>query len=339
MLTCLTKTVTLRLSLAVTGTHIYENKICYYPPLFTQLVDYKHIAVLTLLAASLVAAGETTLAGGSVASNTPVTTTASVPLTTASGNEGSGFSLEVAGNHRWAARGLLKSGAASASLDGTLKSRGNVSCNGAVPQEKLDTAGVDLTLVKKLSEHHSVNLRFGYSTGDLDVTLSQQDIAGMNFSGSGLIGTLAQKLLPQMLAGFKGHARLHNFSLMPGYRYTCQVTPQVAFYAGANVVINSSLKGDVSISKTFEGHNMQYNANGHDSQFGFAYSAEVGARYAVTKRLELFAAYEFFGSTTHPELKTNQGTSISGIPIEGSIGLTTRKQIYHGVRAGLSYAF
>ncbi len=32
MLTCLTKTVTLRLSLAVTGTHIYENKICYYPP-------------------------------------------------------------------------------------------------------------------------------------------------------------------------------------------------------------------------------------------------------------------------------------------------------------------
>lgn len=113
--------------------------------------------------------------------------------------------------------------------------------------------------------------------------------------------------------------RVNNFYLMPGYRYTHPLGDYVSGYIGVNIgVINEALK------VKYTGAPMEERF--HGSKFGFAYSAEVGLRYEISSHFDVFVAYQFFGSTAEPGLNGVQDSS-------------TRAQLYHCVRAGVSFDF
>ncbi len=142
--------------------------------------------------------------------------------------------------------------------------------------DKLQTIGVDLTGCYALDENNSLNLRFGYGWGD------SSD------------------------AGMKLHT--HNWTLMPGYRFTYPVDDTWSVYAGANIGLAAT---------AWKVH--EAGVHEHDSAWGFAYSAEVGVRYAICPNSDIFLGYIFSGSTAKP----------SGC----------EAQINHGIRAGLGMKF
>ena len=159
---------------------------------------------------------------------------------------------------------------------------------------RVDTLGVDLTGVYAVNEHSSFNLRFGFATGSDDAS---------------------------QIGGYKMDVRVNDFFLMPGYRYTHPMGEYVSGFIGANVgVINESLK-----LKLEEPDVATYHA--HNSEYAFAYSAEVGLRYRISRHFEAFLAYQFFGSTADPSFTGDDN------------GAHTRKQLYHGVRLGVALDF
>ena len=166
--------------------------------------------------------------------------------------------------------------------------------DGVNDSPKVDTLGVDLTGVYTVNENSSFNLRFGFATGSDDT--QYDDIANLD-------------------------ARVNNFFLMPGYRYTHRMGEYVSGFIGVNVgVINESLKLKLNDDLG------TYRA--HGSEFGFAYSAEVGLRYRISRHFDVFLAYQFFGSTAEPGLNDIDRSAVHG-----------REQLYHSVRAGLSFDF
>lgn len=166
---------------------------------------------------------------------------------------------------------------------------------------KLNTLGADLTLVYNLDENNAATLRFGYAWGHG----SARDTDGI-----GLI---------------KERYRLHNISIMPGYRFTTPVADSVSCFVGANVgMLNSSLKfADVWSADSYT-DKLRF----HGSTWGFAYSAEAGLKFNLTDNTDLFVAYQFAGSTARPRLTDGLGGVAS-----------TKAQTYHGIRAGISFKF
>lgn len=163
---------------------------------------------------------------------------------------------------------------------------------------KVDTMGVDLTGVYTVNDRSSWNLRFGFATGSDDNSRDRDEF---------YIGTT------------KADVRVNNFYLMPGYRYTHPLGEYVSGFIGANIgVINESIKTKF----TTDDITRRY----HGSEFGFAYSAEVGLRYEISRHFDVFLAYQFFGSTAEPGLDSVEDSS-------------TRAQLYHCVRAGVSFDF
>ena len=161
---------------------------------------------------------------------------------------------------------------------------------------KVDTLGVDLTGVYTVTENSSFNLRFGFATGSDDKTYDEL---------------------------LRLRARVNNFYLMPGYRYTHALGDYVYGYIGANIgIINQSVKLRLA----------EYDVvnKGHGSDYGFAYSAEAGLRYEISKHFDVFVAYQFFGSTA--EAGGSHGDDDSDIA-------QMRSQLYHCVRAGVSFDF
>ena len=156
-------------------------------------------------------------------------------------------------------------------------------------QKDIDTGSVDLTAVHALNTNHALTLRFGYSFGD-EVNKAYQPL-------------------------FRQETDVHTFTLMPGYRYTHAITDKVSAFAGANVgIANESVKDNL---RGYIGRHSD-----HDSAWGLGYSAEVGLRYAICPKSEIFAAYQFSGNTAHPFGKGE-----------------THRQFYDGVRAGVSIKF
>ncbi len=138
---------------------------------------------------------------------------------------------------------------------------------------QVHTYGADVTLVRKLSQHFSCNLRLGYSYGS--------DSCGGDFE-------------------------VNNYSLMPGVRFTIpleedtgmheQLYPSV--FAGINVgVLSRGLK--------YENH---FDVSSHDSAFGLGYSAEIGIRVPIADRFEVIAAYQVSGSTSQPSIRYGETT-------------------------------
>lgn len=160
-------------------------------------------------------------------------------------------------------------------------------------EKDIDTYGVDLTAVYALNDRWSANLRFGYTFGD-EVNKYWDS---------------------------REETDVHTFYLMPGIRYTAPLNDKWSVYGGINVgIANESVKYKASWAEDY------YYYKEHDSAWGFACSLEAGVRYKVCDNAELFAAYEFYGSTATP----NFGAAWGG---------DTHGQTYHGVRAGVSISF
>ena len=160
---------------------------------------------------------------------------------------------------------------------------------------KVDTMGVDLTGMYTVNDRSSFNLRFGFASGSDDKTYDDL---------------------------FKIRARVNNFYLMPGYRYTFPMGEYFFGFIGANIgIINQSIKLRLSDD--------EYIDKGHGSDYGFAYSAEAGLRYEISKHFDLFVAYQFFGSTAEVGGPHDRDSDIAEM----------RSQLYHCVRAGVSLDF
>ncbi len=149
--------------------------------------------------------------------------------------------------------------------------------------KKTDVYGGDFTAVYNMDQQNSLNLRLGYTFGD----------------GTSRYDNLRRE------------TDIHTFSLMPGYRYTHAINENWASYIGfnlgvANVSVKDNLRGD------------GFAAHAHDSEYGFAYSAEAGLRYKLCENSQWFLAYQFYGSNADPGI---------------------RKQNYHAVRTGVSFKF
>lgn len=167
-------------------------------------------------------------------------------------------------------------------------------------EEAINTLGVDLTGVYALNKSNALTLRFGYSFGD------EMDADARTW-------------------GVHRETDVHTFALLPGYRYTRAVTEKLSAFAGVNVgMANMSVKDHW---RWYEDGEVQ---GTHDSGWGIAYSAEVGVRYALCPRAELFAAYQFSGNTARVKLQDEWADEPYA---------KTHRQFYNGVRTGVSIKF
>ena len=154
----------------------------------------------------------------------------------------------------------------------------------------VNTLGGDLTFVEDIDANSAATLRLGYAWG-------YGDVVGTNNLGQPL----------------KWKLRMHNITVMPGYRYSQSIADGITAFAGVNAgVINSSLKNSIYVTGV-----KQFTQ--HDSEWGFAYSAELGLSFNVAEDMDVFVAYQFAGSTAKP--------------------LNCDTQTYHGVRAGVTMKF
>lgn len=175
-----------------------------------------------------------------------------------------------------------------------------------VPMPKVDLISADVTGVYNLTDRQALTLRFGYATGDDKKKAEGDDTTYVK-------------------------DEVDLFTLMPGYRYTLPVYgDKLKAFAG----VNAGLAYVKYKSEQYGVPNDNYNTKVDDDNWGLAYSVEIGLRYDVTERVGVFAAYQFSGNTAHIKRHTyNHGTQNSHADNQ------TRKQVYNGVRAGLSYAF
>lgn len=109
-----------------------------------------------------------------------------------------------------------------------------------------------------------------------------------------------------------GSQHFHTWSLMPGYRYTWKLDDTWSAYAGVNIGVAA-----VAYKEHYEG------LKDHCSAWGFAYSAELGVRYALSADTELFLGYIFSGNTAEPSKD----------------GWSCEAQNNHGIRGGIGVRF
>lgn len=161
--------------------------------------------------------------------------------------------------------------------------------------DEIDLWGGDITAIYKLDENHSVNLRLGYNYGDM--------------SESGSFG-------PQEDWHLK--TEVHNFYIMPGYRYTGSICDCASWYVGANIGA-SNMK--VKVSGVEPEFLDSYSES--DKEWGFAASAELGMQYHISDSVYLYGAYQYWMSTAEV----------------GDSELKTEKQRYHSVTVGVGIDF
>lgn len=161
------------------------------------------------------------------------------------------------------------------------------------PGKKVHMLGGDITSLYTIDENNAATLRLGYGTGSATRTY---DETRMRY-------------------------RLHTFSLMPGYRYSIKADDALTCYAGVSAgVTNSSLKFKATDDVT--------RLTAHGSEWGFGYSAEIGASYAISEGVSVFLAYEFSGNSARPKLTAYDRHFA-----------TANQQVYHTIRAGVSCQF
>lgn len=153
------------------------------------------------------------------------------------------------------------------------------------PAKEIDVMGADLTLVKPICGNSAVTLRFGYNFGDE----AQRGVFG---------GT--------------EEVDVHSFYLMPGYRYTHALTEKTALYGAVNAgIANTSFKYKFDDAEEID--------KWHDSDWGFIATLELGVRYQLCEKTELFAAYEFTANYAKSD--------------------GCDEQTYNGVRVGVGFKF
>ena len=165
--------------------------------------------------------------------------------------------------------------------------------------------GVDLTAIYKINDNHSVNVRFGYNTGDKSKTIIEANTTPN--------GTFSRE--------YAYDVDIRSFYIMPGYRYTDSITENVSWYAGANIgIANTKVECDVAVS--------EYNdpigeASLSGDKWGFAASAEIGLQFHISDSVYLYGAYQYWVGTSRPS----------------DYGIKAESQDYHSVTAGVGINF
>lgn len=153
------------------------------------------------------------------------------------------------------------------------------------PAKEIDVMGADVTLVKPICGKSAVTLRFGYNFGD-------EAQRGVYYGTE--------------------EVDVHSFYLMPGYRYTYALTEKTSLYGAVNAgIANTSVKYKYDDAAGI--------VKDHDSDWGFIGTVELGVRYQLCEKTELFAAYEFTANYAKPD--------------------GCDEQTYNGVRVGVGFKF
>ena len=163
----------------------------------------------------------------------------------------SGFGLELNAAYNFALKDISKA-------------------NNEYPSISVDTYGVDLTALYRLDKHSTLNIRFGWTTGDEDTDFL--------YDGS-----------PDSLK-----TELTNIYIMPGYRYTGEITNGLSFFGGANVGLAHT---KAKLEETYYGETWSENK----SKWGFAWSAEVGLSQRVTNTGSVTLALQLQGLCGRPK--------------------------------------
>lgn len=173
----------------------------------------------------------------------------------------------------------------------------------------INTVGGDITGVYNIDDNQAVTLRVGYGYG-------QDKFALVDDSYS------------NTLRDPNWHAKevLHQFTIMPGYRYTWDINQSWSVYAGANVGLAANV-AKLDVTEELD-RRSSYTESAHKSAWGFAWSVEVGGKYQIDEHWNAFAAVSYSGNTARPNIKYD-GYSVGKV----------RTQQYIGVRLGVGYEF
>ena len=178
---------------------------------------------------------------------------------------------------------------------------------------KVNTYGADITLSRTLVKGLSANIRLGFACGENSFTETDS-------------GTYSERY------------KVTDFSLMPGLRYTFQLSGRTSCFLGANIgLLSRNLKCREFSAWSVVGPEPDSPASvysettkWHDSDYAFAYSAEIGVRFSISPRTEVFVAYQISGSSARPQRLPQ---------VEGDDTYSSPHQYYNTVRCGLSYTF
>lgn len=158
---------------------------------------------------------------------------------------------------------------------------------------KVNTYGVDLTALYAVNQNNSFNLRIGWTTGDDSISMSEEDWSATD------------------------KWEVQNIYIMPGYRYTGQITEGLGFFGGANL-------GLAQTKVTNKYTDPELSEKISKSKWGFAWSAEVGLQQKVTKTGHITLAVQLMQLLGRPEYGPDD---------------KTESQLNLGVRLGYSCQF
>lgn len=173
---------------------------------------------------------------------------------------------------------------------------------------KIDTIGLDMTLVRTITPNHAFTFRIAAADGSeiYDRGYAVYDMGGAPFAMQ-----------------YRDKASLRTISLMPGYRFTQPIAEKTSLFCGVSAGLVSQ---DVHV-KT-----MSSFGNGTEaaSSWGIGAEAEAGVRYQICPDMDIFAAYQISGNNAHCIIR--DGAEVRD-------GYKTHCQIHHGVRAGVGIKF
>lgn len=195
------------------------------------------------------------------------------------------WALEIGAVHRWATEDIIKD----------FSELGEI-----------DLWGADMTLIYKVDDNHSFNLRVGYNYGDASISDLYDDGVYYDYE--------------------KAKYEVHNFYIMPGYRYTGSICDSASWYVGANVgASNLKIKEKYTFIEKENGVPTDECESDNTSikDWGLAASAEIGLQYHITDAVYLYGAYQYWMSTA--EASNEYAKS--------------EKQHYHSVTAGIGINF
>ena len=138
---------------------------------------------------------------------------------------------------------------------------------------KVNTYGADLTALYSFNKHHAVNIRFGWTTGDDTI-----DENGDGYS-------------------FSDKYEVQNLYIMPGYRYTGNISDSLHFFGGANLGIAQTKLTD-KWTENDEGETMSGKED--KSKWGLAWSVEAGVMQDITERSKVTLAVQLMGLSGRP---------------------------------------
>lgn len=224
----------------------------------------------------------------------PVVTAAPAPAPAESA-----WSVEVGASGSFAAKELFRHSVA------TMPSVGGTVTVDSSRHMKIDTIGLDMTLVRTITPNHAFTFRIAAADGS---EIYQRGYYELGY-------------MPGIM-NIRDKASLRTISLMPGYRFTQPIAEKTSLFCGVSAGLVSQ---DVHMKTMGMGNNTEA-----ASAWGIGAEAEAGVRYQICPDMDIFAAYQISGNNAHCIIR-------DGMQERG--GYKTHCQIHHGVRAGVGIKF